>query len=74
MAVAPGTAALPAEERTELGIRWLAAKDDWLLVLDNLTTPRDADDLLARVRTGTVVITSRQGTAMAIEPPAMMSP
>ncbi|GAA1315683.1 tetratricopeptide repeat protein [Saccharothrix xinjiangensis] len=59
-AVAPETTMLPAEQRVELGVRWLATHSDWLLVLDNVATPRDVAGLFARVRTGTVVITSRQ--------------
>jgi tetratricopeptide (TPR) repeat protein len=51
---------LPLEQRTKLAVRWLATHDDWLLVLDNLTTPTDTTRLLERVRTGTIVITSRQ--------------
>jgi tetratricopeptide (TPR) repeat protein len=60
-ALAPETAELPLEQRAELAVRWLATHDGWLLVLDNLTAPVDAAELLERVRTGTVVITSRQG-------------
>ncbi|WP_202919381.1 tetratricopeptide repeat protein [Saccharothrix deserti] len=60
--LAPEVADLPLEQRTDLGVRWLATHDRWLLVLDNLTTPADAAGLLERVRTGTIVITSRQGT------------
>jgi tetratricopeptide (TPR) repeat protein len=60
--LAPQAAGAPLEQRTELGVRWLATHDRWLLVLDNLTTPADAAGLLERVRTGTIVITSRQGT------------
>ncbi|MFJ9782603.1 tetratricopeptide repeat protein [Amycolatopsis sp. NPDC101161] len=56
----PATADLPAEQRAALGVRWLATHDDWLLVLDNATSPQDVAGLLSRVRTGTVVITSRQ--------------
>ncbi|MEU7530066.1 tetratricopeptide repeat protein [Saccharothrix sp. NPDC042600] len=59
-ALAPETADLPVEQRVELAVRWLASHDGWLLVLDNLTGPRDAAGVLERVRTGTVVITSRQ--------------
>lgn len=59
--LAPQAADLPLEQRTELCMRWLATHDGWLLVLDNLTTPADAAGLLERVRTGTIVITSRQG-------------
>ncbi|CAL9465040.1 hypothetical protein SUDANB95_02702 [Actinosynnema sp. ALI-1.44] len=62
VAIAPEAAVLPAEQRVELGVRWLATHDEWLLVLDNLVTPADAAELLERVRTGTVVITSRRGT------------
>ncbi|MGW4062823.1 tetratricopeptide repeat protein, partial [Amycolatopsis sp. NPDC004747] len=56
----PATADLPMEQRNALGARWLATHDDWLLVLDNVTSPQDVAELLSRVRTGTVVITSRQ--------------
>ncbi|MCP2306523.1 NB-ARC domain-containing protein [Actinokineospora globicatena] len=59
-AVAPETWALPVEERVELGLRWLASHEDWLLVLDNLTGPADVASLLERVRSGTIVITSRR--------------
>ncbi|WP_208630396.1 tetratricopeptide repeat protein [Amycolatopsis kentuckyensis] len=59
-ALAPETAKLPSEQRVELGVRWLATHEDWLLVLDNVTSPQDVAALLSRVRTGTVVITSRQ--------------
>ncbi|WP_253890534.1 tetratricopeptide repeat protein [Actinokineospora diospyrosa] len=60
-AVAPETRSLPLEERAELGTRWLASHDGWLLVLDNLTGPAEVAELVARVRTGTIVITSRLG-------------
>ncbi|MFI7122639.1 tetratricopeptide repeat protein [Amycolatopsis sp. NPDC049868] len=56
----PATSALPVEQRSALGVRWLATHEDWLLVLDNVTSPQDVAGLLGRVRTGTVVITSRQ--------------
>ncbi|WP_125677076.1 tetratricopeptide repeat protein [Amycolatopsis sp. WAC 04182] len=59
-ALAPETVALPAEQRVELAVRWLATHEDWLLVLDNVTSPQDVAGFLGRVRTGTVVITSRQ--------------
>lgn len=61
VAVEPDTAGALLEQRVEAAVRWLAAHRDWLLVLDNLTTPADADPLLSRVRTGTVLITSRRG-------------
>ncbi|MFC9250061.1 tetratricopeptide repeat protein [Amycolatopsis thailandensis] len=56
----PSIADLPIEQRSALGVRWLATHDDWLLVLDNVTSPQDVAGVLSRVRTGTVVITSRQ--------------
>ncbi|MBB5957299.1 hypothetical protein FHS29_003892 [Saccharothrix tamanrassetensis] len=61
-ALAPQSAVLPVEQRVELGVRWLAAHEDWLLVLDNVTAPGEVAGLLERVRTGTVVITSRRGS------------
>jgi tetratricopeptide (TPR) repeat protein len=65
VALAPETAELTSEQRVELAVRWLASHDGWLLVLDNLTGPADAARLLARVRTGTVLITSRQAGGWA---------
>ncbi|WP_157620908.1 tetratricopeptide repeat protein [Saccharothrix sp. NRRL B-16348] len=62
VAVVPQVAELPLEQRTEMDIRWLTTHTGWLLVLDNLTSPADAAGLLARVRTGVVVITSRRGS------------
>ncbi|WP_285606638.1 tetratricopeptide repeat protein [Actinokineospora globicatena] len=59
-AVAPETRTFPVEERVELGLRWLASHEDWLLVLDNLTGPADVAGLLERVQSGTIVITSRR--------------
>ncbi|MDT8915141.1 tetratricopeptide repeat protein [Amycolatopsis sp. PS_44_ISF1] len=59
-AILPAAAELPVEQRSALGVRWLATHEDWLLVLDNITSPQDVASLLSRVRTGTVVITSRQ--------------
>ncbi|MFL6119606.1 tubulin-like doman-containing protein [Actinophytocola sp.] len=59
-ALAPETTELPREQRSELGIRWLATHDGWLLVLDNVTSPDLASSLLQRMRTGTVLMTSRQ--------------
>ncbi|GAA3870227.1 FxSxx-COOH system tetratricopeptide repeat protein [Saccharothrix violaceirubra] len=58
--VVPGE--LPSEQRADAAVRWLTGHDGWLLVLDNLTAPADAARLLARVRTGTIVITSRRGS------------
>ncbi|MEV0680278.1 tetratricopeptide repeat protein [Actinosynnema sp. NPDC050436] len=61
VALAPEAAPLPLEQRVELGLRWLASHDDWLLVLDDVTGPADAVELLERVRTGSILITSRHG-------------
>ncbi|MEV6907047.1 tetratricopeptide repeat protein [Amycolatopsis sp. NPDC051071] len=58
----PAAASAPLEQRVDMALRWLATHPSWLLVLDNLTAPSDADVVLSRVRTGTVVITSRRGT------------
>jgi transcriptional regulator with XRE-family HTH domain len=62
MAVHPDAAALTPQQRVESAVQWLSTRQDWLLVLDNLPAPAAADDLLARVRTGTIMITSRQAT------------
>lgn len=59
--LAPQSADLPVEQRAELALRWLATHDGWLLALDDLTGLGDAAGLLERVRTGTIVITSRRG-------------
>ncbi|WP_053718135.1 ATP-binding protein [Saccharothrix sp. NRRL B-16348] len=48
-----------AEQRVEASVRWLASHHEWLVVLDDVTDPDDALRLVSRVRTGTVVITSR---------------
>ncbi|MEV8443855.1 ATP-binding protein [Actinosynnema sp. NPDC051121] len=61
LALAPQAAGPTTEQRVESSVRWLASHDGWLLVLDDLADPDDAMRLLGRVRTGTVVITSRVG-------------
>ncbi|WP_125689715.1 tetratricopeptide repeat protein [Amycolatopsis sp. WAC 04169] len=60
--LAPETVALPPDQRSELGLRWLAAHKSWLVILDNLTALDDAAILLDRIQAGTVVITSRQSS------------
>jgi hypothetical protein len=60
VAVAPGNVSLPSEQRVDHALRWLSGHGSWLLVLDNLTAPAHAVGLLDRVRTGTILITSRQ--------------
>ncbi|WP_181772859.1 FxSxx-COOH system tetratricopeptide repeat protein [Amycolatopsis pittospori] len=61
VALSPDSVGLPWEQRTELAMGWLAGNTGWLLILDNLTAPAQAARLLERVRTGTILITSRQG-------------
>ena len=65
-ALAPEVHHLPLAQRAELGVRWLATHPDWLLVLDNLGKPRDLADLLAKVRTGTVIATSRRAGGWSV--------
>jgi tetratricopeptide (TPR) repeat protein len=60
--LAPESAKLPLEQRIDLAVRWLATHDDWLLILDNLTIPSHVTELLDRVRTGTIIITSRHSS------------
>ncbi|MFF2302024.1 tetratricopeptide repeat protein [Streptomyces sp. NPDC058128] len=51
---------LPQEALRERALQWLSAHDGWLLVLDNVTEPRDVEGLLARAGgRGRVVATSR---------------
>ncbi|MET9434020.1 tetratricopeptide repeat protein [Streptomyces sp. NPDC006551] len=51
---------LPREALREKALQWLAAHDDWLLVLDNVTEAADVEALLARVVRGRILITTRQ--------------
>ncbi|MFE9885590.1 tetratricopeptide repeat protein [Streptomyces scopuliridis] len=53
---------LPAEALRERAVQWLAAHEGWLLVLDNVNDPDDIRPLLARVRGGRFLITSRRAT------------
>ncbi|MFI9453594.1 tetratricopeptide repeat protein [Amycolatopsis sp. NPDC052450] len=62
ISLVPDTAGLPAEQRSELATRWLATHDGWLLILDNIASAKHTAALLERVRTGTVLMTSRQAT------------
>ncbi len=61
-ALEPERAGQPLEVLTEHALAWLAAHDGWLLVLDNVSRPADLQPLLARCRTGRVLITSRLAT------------
>ncbi|GAB3481642.1 FxSxx-COOH system tetratricopeptide repeat protein [Amycolatopsis cihanbeyliensis] len=58
----PELAELPAELLPEQALRWLAANEGWLLVLDNVDDPADIRPLLARAGPGRVLITSRRAT------------
>ncbi|HXP22255.1 MAG TPA: NB-ARC domain-containing protein [Streptosporangiaceae bacterium] len=53
------TDVLPLEALTERAVQWLAAHDRWLLILDNVSDPRDVAPSLARTRAGRFLITSR---------------
>ncbi|MCO5996232.1 tetratricopeptide repeat protein [Actinoallomurus rhizosphaericola] len=54
-------AVLPLEALAERAVGWLACHTGWLLVLDNVTDPADVAPVLARARSGRVVVTSRLG-------------
>lgn len=63
VALDPGAGFVPQEQRTTAAIEWFAARQGWLLVLDNLTDPGDAQPLLQQLGDGgTVLITSRRST------------
>jgi hypothetical protein len=62
VALEPFLAALPATELRERAVDWLAAHDGWLLVLDDVSDPRDVRDLAARIKGGRLVVTSRRTT------------
>ncbi|MEO3823002.1 tetratricopeptide repeat protein [Actinomadura sp. B10D3] len=59
VAVDPGLAGQPMEALAAHAVSWLAATQGWLLVLDNVTDPRDVAPLLNRDLPGKVVMTSR---------------
>ncbi|MFJ8747575.1 tetratricopeptide repeat protein, partial [Embleya sp. NPDC127516] len=61
-ALQPGLAGLPAELQTERAIAWLAGRDGWLVVLDNVEAPADIGPLLERVPGGRVLVTTRRAT------------
>jgi tetratricopeptide (TPR) repeat protein len=62
VALDPDQAGRPMEALTERAVQWLAGRDDWLLILDNVITPRDVELLVARIGDGRLLITSRLGT------------
>ncbi|EMD25194.1 tetratricopeptide repeat protein [Amycolatopsis azurea] len=62
VALQPAVGSLPLEQQTEHGLRWLATHDGWLLILDDLSAPKDAAKVLDRLPAGQVLITSRRTT------------
>uniref|UniRef100_UPI0008299DD2 tetratricopeptide repeat protein n=1 Tax=Nocardia lijiangensis TaxID=299618 RepID=UPI0008299DD2 len=50
---------LTVEDLAERGLQWLASHNGWLLILDNVEDPADIAAVLARARTGRVLITGR---------------
>lgn len=58
-ALQPEFAGAPLNVLTERAIGWLAANRDWVLILNNVIHPADVQPLLARARSGRVVVTSR---------------
>uniref|UniRef100_UPI001FDEB1E6 NB-ARC domain-containing protein n=1 Tax=Nocardia paucivorans TaxID=114259 RepID=UPI001FDEB1E6 len=51
--------ALTVEQLAERGLQWLATHTGWLLILDNVEEPADIAPVLARARTGKILITGR---------------
>ncbi|MEO3859689.1 FxSxx-COOH system tetratricopeptide repeat protein [Acrocarpospora sp. B8E8] len=63
VALQPELGGAPLEVLAQRALAWLAAHPGWLLIADNVTTPADADRLLARTLAGQgrVLVTSRLG-------------
>ncbi|MFG2903276.1 NB-ARC domain-containing protein [Streptomyces zaomyceticus] len=61
-ALQPALAQLPPDQLTERAVQWLTTHQGWLLVLDNVTDPAHVQPLLARVRSGRILITSRRAS------------
>ncbi|MEW2524448.1 tetratricopeptide repeat protein, partial [Streptomyces sp. NPDC047071] len=61
-ALQPPLAGLPAEVQSEHAIAWLARRDGWLLVLDNVEDPQHIRPLLDRLPGGRILITTRRAT------------
>ncbi|MFE6178786.1 NB-ARC domain-containing protein [Streptomyces sp. NPDC056464] len=53
---------LSPEARSERAVQWLAERDGWLLVLDNVTDPADVRPLLGRTTGGRFLITTRRAS------------
>lgn len=58
----PLLAAAPAPMAASWATGWLATHTGWLLVLDNVTEPRDIAGLLGTLPGGRFLVTSRQAT------------
>ncbi|MFD9304643.1 FxSxx-COOH system tetratricopeptide repeat protein [Streptomyces sp. NPDC060048] len=62
-ALQPGLGELPAELQTERAVQWLAAHDDWLVVLDNVDRVDDIGAVVDRLAgRGRVLVTTRRAT------------
>ncbi|GAA1022038.1 ATP-binding protein [Acrocarpospora pleiomorpha] len=59
--------ALGVEQAAHWALSWLQAHDDWLLVLDNVEDPKHVSKLLAQLRNGHIVITTRRLVAWPAE-------
>ncbi|MER5326170.1 FxSxx-COOH system tetratricopeptide repeat protein [Streptosporangium roseum] len=59
--------ALGVEQAAYWALSWLQAHDDWLLVLDNVEDPKHVRKLLAQLRNGHIVITTRRQVAWPAE-------
>ncbi|MFE2931058.1 tetratricopeptide repeat protein [Streptomyces sp. NPDC059278] len=58
----PGLVDQPSEVAAEWARAWLQTHDDWLLVLDNASSPRDVRALLSQLPRGRFIVTSQQAT------------
>ncbi|MGV9387390.1 tetratricopeptide repeat protein [Nonomuraea sp. NPDC003707] len=54
---------LGIEQAAQWALNWLQTHDDWLLVLDNVEEPKHTRSLLAQLRRGHIVITTRRQVA-----------
>ncbi|MFC8124999.1 SAV_2336 N-terminal domain-related protein [Streptomyces sp. NPDC057302] len=74
-ALAPSLAGLLVrEQQKEWALKWLAAQEDWLLVLDDAADTAHVGLLMSRIGSGgRFLITSRQGTGWHALPAAVLS-
>lgn len=56
------TKSLHQQQLRDWAVRWLAAHDNWLIVLDNVSDPADLKPLLAVAGNGRFLITSRRSS------------